>query len=188
MWTAKFTPSPRIHFHTGRHGVGLVVVVVGRLGGRRGRRSDGVEPLEGRARVPEPELDAGGLERRQRRARALRAPRVREQRAGAVVRDGVLRRLELRLVFHRERREARGERAAVEQFDEREAAAAPVRTTVAAMAPWRWVAAMAYSWGKGRAVGSDHAHRLGRWIGQERRRGNNKTPGQYQPTRPSLWA
>ncbi len=131
--------------HTGRHGVG-VVVVVDRLGRRRGRRSDGVEPLEGRARVPEPELDAGGLERRQRRARALRAPRIREQRAGAVVRDGVLRRLELRLFFHRERREARGERAAVEQFDEREAAAAPVRATVAAMASWRWVAAMAYWW------------------------------------------
>ena len=92
------------------------------------------------------------------------------------MRDGVLRRLELRLLFHRERREARGERAAVEQLDEREAAAAPVRTTVAAMAYW---------WGKGRAVGSDHAHRLGRWIGQERRRGNNKTPGHYQPTRPS---
>ena len=36
------------------------------------------------------------------------------------MRDGVLRRLELRLFFHRERREARGERAAVEQFDERE--------------------------------------------------------------------
>jgi len=101
------------------------------------------------------------------------------------VRDGVLRRLELRLFFHRERREARGERAAVEQFDEREAAAAPVRTTVAAMASWHWVAAMACMWGKGRAVGSDHAHRLGRWIGQERRRGNEKTPGQYQPTRPS---
>ena len=31
---------------------------------------------EGRARVPEPELDAGGLERRQRRARALGAPAV----------------------------------------------------------------------------------------------------------------
>ena len=179
-----------------------VVVVVDRLGGRRGRRSDGVEPLEGRARVPEPELDAGGLERRQRRARALartcggrglgqrggsvgvvangpsrgiepsrgsaarsrdalrRAtmrqspgrrrhrrdsktckdaasePWISKQRPGAVVRDGVLRRLELRLFFHRERREARGERAAVEQFDEREAAAAPVRTTVAAMASW----------------------------------------------------
>jgi hypothetical protein len=134
---------------TGRHGVGLVVVVVDRLGGRRGRRSDGVEPLEGRARVPEPELDAGGLERRQRITCALRATGIREQRPGAVVRDGVLRRLELRFFLNRERREARGECAAVEQFDEqfdeREAAPAPVRTTVAAMASW---------WGKGRTVGS----------------------------------
>ena len=75
VWTAKITPSTRIP-HTGRHGVGVVVVIVDKFGRRRGRRSDGVEPLEGRARVPEPELDAGGLERRQRRARALGAPAV----------------------------------------------------------------------------------------------------------------
>ena len=73
----KFTPSTRIDFHTGRHGVGVVVVFVARLGRGRGRRrARRVEPLEGRARVPEPELDAGGLERRQRRARALGAPAV----------------------------------------------------------------------------------------------------------------
>ena len=78
VWTSKFTPSTdtRVDFHTERHGVGIAIIVVDRLGGRRGRRSDGVEPLEGRARVPEPELDAGGLERRQRRARALGAPAV----------------------------------------------------------------------------------------------------------------
>ena len=81
------------------------------------------------------------------------------------MRDGVLRRLELRLLFHRERREARGERATVEQFDEREAAAAPVRTTVAAMASesQRWrpsrgdgvrVAAMAYWWDEGQDAGA----------------------------------
>ena len=84
VWTAKFTPSTRFP-HTGRHGVGVVVVVVGRLGRRRGRRSDGVEPLEGRARVPEPELDAGGLERRQRRARALGAPAVVVAKGSAAV-------------------------------------------------------------------------------------------------------
>ena len=50
---------------------------------------------------------------------------------------------------------------------------------VAAMASWRWVAAMAYSWGKGRAAGTASSTPLGRWIGQERRRRINRTPGQY---------
>ena len=88
------------------------------------------------------------------------------------MRDRVLRRLELRLFFHRERREARGERAAVEQFDEREAAAAPVRTTVAAMASW---------WGKGRDGAITTGSR--RWRNDAGTK--DKTPGQYQPTRPS---
>ena len=89
-----------------RHRVGVVVVVARRRGGR-GRRVVPARPLEGRVRVPEPERDAGGLERRHRRARALGAPGVREQRPGAVVRDRVLGRLELRLLLDGERREAR---------------------------------------------------------------------------------
>ena len=38
---------------------------------------------------------------------------------------------------------------------------------------------MAYSWGKGRAAGTASSTPLGRWIGQERRRRINRTPGQY---------
>ena len=69
---SKITPSTSRMISSGRHGVGIVVVVAAAAR----PPDDGVEPLEGRARVPEPELDAGGLERRQRRARALGAPAV----------------------------------------------------------------------------------------------------------------
>ena len=84
---------------------------------------------------------------------AASEPWISKQRPGAVVRDGVLRwGLSCGSSSTASAARLRGERAAVEQFDEREAAAAPVRTTVAAMAYW---------WDKGQDV----ARRLSRQAG-----------------------